>query len=99
MKIEFGKIYEGWRNHLFPPSELRNIINRISRARRKICDECPYNSKFSKGLIRRDIHCILCGCTLSAKTKCLSCECPDNPPKWTAAVSEEQEEEMTNGKE
>ncbi len=42
--------------------------------------------------MRPDAHCTKCGCTLSAKTKCLSCACPLN--KWAAIVSQEDEEQM-----
>ena len=90
------EIYEGWRNHLFPPHRIANIINAVSVSRRKICNTCPHNSKFSDS-IRRDVHCTLCGCTLVAKTKCLSCSCPDDPPRWKAVLTDEQEDEILNG--
>lgn len=97
--MNISDIYEGWRNHLFPPHKIVNIIKSISRSRRRICDGCAYNSKFLEGFKwRPDIYCTLCGCTLSAKTKCLSCECPDNPPRWKAVLTEEQEEEILNEK-
>jgi len=50
--------------------------------------------------MRPDNHCTDCGCTLAAKTKCLSCECPKG--KWKAIVDDDQEEQiknMINGKE
>lgn len=97
MKFEVDKIWEGWRNHLFPPEHLKKLILSVSRSRRRICDSCEYNSKFHK-TIRPDIHCTICGCTLSAKTKCLSAECPLVPPKWKAILTEEQEEMIENGK-
>lgn len=93
-----SNIYEGWKNHLFPPSRLKEIIKKVSRQRRAICDGCEYNSKFHKTM-RPDIHCIYCGCTLSAKTKCLSCDCPLPSPKWKAVVTEEQEDEMNENNE
>ena len=94
MKIEIDKIYEGWKNSLFPPSHLKEIIKKVSGQRRAICNECEFNSRFHK-TFRPDEHCVECGCTLSAKTKCLSCECPLGSPKWKAVVTEEQEDEMT----
>jgi len=39
-----------------------------------------------------DEHCVECGCTLSAKTKCLSCSCPLE--QWKAVITETQEKEM-----
>lgn len=97
MKIELDKIYEGWRNNLFPPSHLKKVIEHVARKRRAICNYCEYNSKYNK-TFRPDVHCIECGCTLSAKTRCLSCECPLKSPKWKAVLTEEEEEEMLNEK-
>lgn len=48
--------------------------------------------------MRPDEHCVECGCTLSAKTRCLSCSCPLK--KWTEIMTENQEQQfktMTNG--
>ena len=95
MKINLEQIWEGWSNHLFPPEELKEIIKKVSRSRRRICDSCENHSKHHSS-IRFDIHCIICGCTLSAKTKCLSCECPLTPPKWNAVLTDEQEEVIQN---
>lgn len=95
MKIELDKIYEGWRNNLFPPEKLKKVIKTVSKRRRYICDRCEYNSKFHK-TFRPDIHCTDCGCTLSAKTKCLSCSCELKPPKWEAVLTDEQEDEINN---
>ena len=35
-----------------------------------------------------------CGCTLSAKTRCLSCECPVK--KWEALMTDDQYDEIRN---
>jgi hypothetical protein len=67
------------------------MIKSVSVERLSICDGCPQHSKHFK-TIRPDAHCTNCGCTLSAKTKCLSCACPLN--KWAAIVSQEDEEQM-----
>lgn len=97
MKIEFDKLYEGWRNNLFPPEKLKEAIASVSRRRRYVCEKCEHNSKLHR-TFRPDVHCVLCGCTLSAKTKCLSCECPDSPPRWNSVLTDEQEDEMNNEK-
>jgi hypothetical protein len=68
-------------------------IYNVSRQRRRICNQCEYNSKFHKSF-RPDIHCVFCDCTLVAKTKCLSCSCDLKPPKWEAVLTDEQEEEI-----
>ncbi len=97
-KINFNQIYEGWRNQLFPPDHLKKAIESVSRSRRKICNYCEHNSNYHNTL-RPDIHCVLCGCTLSAKTRCLSCECPDDPPRWKAVLTDEQEDELNEKEE
>lgn len=44
--------------------------------------------------LRPDVHCTHCGCTLSAKTRCLSCSCPIN--LWKEVITKEEEENMKN---
>lgn len=60
-----------------------------------ICLQCDYHSdnakKYGYTSVRPDAHCVNCGCTLSAKTKCLSCECPLK--KWVAVVKTQEEEQ------
>ena len=97
--MNFKQILEGWRNNTIPPSHLKDLIKTTSEERMKICLDCGYHSKYHKTL-RPDAHCVNCGCTLAAKTKCLSCECPID--KWTAVLTDAQEEQlknMINGKE
>jgi Rieske Fe-S protein len=79
---------------LLPPEKLKKEIEKTSRERISICKQCEYHSanRTNYRTIRVDAHCTHCGCTLSAKTKCLSCECPLK--KWTALTTSEQEEEM-----
>jgi hypothetical protein len=85
------EIYEGWKNHLLPRKELKSEIRKIASDRIGICEDCSYHSKnrLNYKSLRVDAHCTDCGCTLSAKTKCLSCSCPRN--KWEAVVTREEE--------
>jgi hypothetical protein len=96
MRINFDQLIEGWRNHLIPPERLKKAIKRISTRRMAICSICEFNSRNLKDYhsIRPDEHCTICGCTLIAKTKCISCCCPMG--YWTAVVSEEEEKEIKN---
>lgn len=87
------QIYEGWKNHLIPSKNLKDIIKNVSEERLEICNACDSHSKNYKKN-RPDDHCTKCGCTLLAKTKCLSCNCPIN--KWTAVLTSDQEEEIKN---
>jgi hypothetical protein len=73
--MSLGQIYEGWKNHLLPEERKKAFIEHVSNSRMAICNECEHVSTKHK-TIRPDVHCIECGCTLSAKTKCLTCECP-----------------------
>lgn len=91
MKINFSQIYEGWKNNLFPAADMRDYIEEVSKERMAICEECDLISTKHKS-IRPDVHCTDCGCMLSAKTKCLSCECPKS--KWVAVMSSRDEEEQ-----
>jgi len=91
MKINFSQIYEGWKNNLFPAADMRDYINKIGEERMAICEDCDLISTKHKS-IRPDVHCTDCGCMLSAKTKCLSCECPKG--KWLAVMSSREEEEQ-----
>ena len=89
-----SQIYEGWRNNLLPPEKLKTAILETSNKRLAICKQCEFHSANRKNYktIRLDAHCTQCGCTLSAKTKCLACSCPLE--KWMGEVTPEQEEQI-----
>lgn len=91
--MSLNQIYEGWRNSLNPPEELKELISKTATERLNICFSCEHNSKFHNSY-RPDEHCVKCGCTLSAKTKCLSCQCPLDVPLWRPVLTPEQEKEM-----
>lgn len=95
MKFNLTEIYEGWRNHLFPPEHLKKIIKKVSAERLAICKDCYFNSKNQKK--GGPAHCTICGCPLIAKSKCLSCDCAlESSPKWKAIMTLQQEDEMTD---
>jgi hypothetical protein len=76
--------------------KLKKIIKYVATERMNICSPCEHNSKNKEEFsLRPDEHCTLCGCTLSALTKCLSCCCEMD--KWTAIVTEEQEAIINDG--
>jgi hypothetical protein len=89
--MSLTNIYEGWRNKLFPPEKLKLIIEHTAADRMAICYGCEFCS-IHHNTLRPDVHCMDCGCTLSAKTACLSCECPKQ--KWMPVVTNEQEQEI-----
>lgn len=77
-----GQIVEGWRNKIIPPKDLKGVIDTVSKYRTAICESCEFHSKYHDTPLRPDAHCIKCRCTFTAKTKCLSCRCPLDDPKW-----------------
>jgi hypothetical protein len=90
--INFGQIYEGWRNKLVPPTEMKALIHDVSQERLTTCSTCPFHSKFHSTPLRPDNHCTDCGCNLEAKTACLSCSCPQN--KWASVMTNPEEEDQ-----
>lgn len=76
--MSLGQIYEGWKNHLLPEERKKDFIDHVSQERLAVCEACEEHSSNKKDYksLRLDAHCTNCGCTLSAKTKCLTCECP-----------------------
>lgn len=94
--MSFSQILEGWRNHIIPPQEMKNVINKTSEERMSICKKCEWFSKNRENYttLRPDEHCTNCGCTLSAKTKCLSCSCPIN--LWDAVTTDENIDDELN---
>ena len=94
MKINFSQIYEGWKNNLFPAADMKPLIEEVSKERMKICEDCALISTKHK-TARPDVHCTDCGCTLAAKTRCLSCDCPRS--YWMAVIEDvEKEHEIKN---
>jgi transcription initiation factor IIE alpha subunit len=89
MHLKLKEIVEGWRNKIIPPEELKGVIEEVAKERNIICMQCPHHSRFHN-TFRRDEHCTNCGCTLSAKTRCLSCSCPLDPPAWGPVEHKEQ---------
>lgn len=90
--INFSQIYEGWRNKLVPPADMKDMIQQVSKERLSICNKCPFHSKNHSTPLRPDAHCVDCGCNLEAKSACLSCGCPQD--KWMAVVDDKQEEQL-----
>ena len=85
--MSLGQIFEGWKNHLLPQEREKAFIQHVSNERLAICEACDKHSK-NHASVRPDAHCTECGCTLSAKTKCLTCECPLK--KWVAQPMPEE---------
>lgn len=87
LKVNLKQVLEGFKNDWFPPEELRQLITDTSEERLAICKGCPFNS--TPGRISSLSRCLDCKCFLTKKTKCLSCQCPQN--KWQAIVTEDED--------
>lgn len=92
LKKQIQQIAEGWRNVIIPPEELKGLIKLTSKHRLEKCNLCSYHSK-NHSTNRFDAHCTKCGCTLSAKTKCLSCKCPLELSQWGPVIVKTTEDE------
>ena len=91
--MKWSEIYEGWRNKLLPPSHLKRMIEDVATLRMDVCRECKHNSRNKEERnVRPDEYCTICKCTLSAKTRCLACNCP--LLKWKAVITKKQQEEI-----
>lgn len=69
------------------------MIELTYQRRNDVCNGCEFNSENRKRddpnfkTMRFDRHCLDCGCTLSAKLRCLTCDCPKQ--KWVSLEKEE----------
>ena len=72
---------------------MKEQIKLVSEERMSVCNACSNHSK-NKKTVRPDEHCLACGCTLSAKTACLSCSCPIG--KWKELMTDDQYDEIRN---
>lgn len=93
--MSLNQIIEGWKNHLLPEERQKAFLQQVSNERLAICNACEEHSSNKKNYktMRPDAHCAECGCTLSAKTKCLTCECPLS--KWLAQPMPEDNDATT----
>ena len=76
---------------MIPPAQMKETIKLVSNERIQICRDCEFHSS-KHASIRIDEHCTDCGCPLSAKTKCMSCDCPKS--FWKAHVTDDENEEL-----
>ena len=91
MKIpHISHILEGINNSIF----VKEQVEKIANARNEICRTCPLNSinakKTGLSLLRPDVHCLDCLCSLYVKQRSLSSECPQG--KWNAIATEQEDE-------
>lgn len=90
MKLNFKEVWEGWRNHLLPPEDLKEMIEKTSQERLSICQPCEFNTTPER--IVNWSRCQVCGCPLKQKSKSLHSECPKK--KWGAVLTKEEAHEI-----
>ena len=64
--------------------------------RMEVCNSCDARDDKGKECAIKGTQpcCMLCGCSLSFKTRSLSSDCPAN--KWYAVITEEEEDALDN---
>src|SRR4051812_38075646 len=87
MKVDWMGLMEGVKNKLLPKRELENLIEQTYTERMAICHQCEFLRHNALGE-----KCGKCGCNLSLKGRCLSCQCPID--KWLAVISKEENETL-----
>ena len=93
-----GKLMDIWKNKKQIMEGIKNSIIRdefveeMASYRMDICTSCVHKDiEGTECLVPGTKPCCgLCGCSLEYKTRSLSSECPDN--RWTAVISEEDED-------
>lgn len=85
-----SQILEGIKNRLVRDE----FVEDVSRVRMEVCDSCDAKDTKGKECVVPGTQpcCMLCGCSLSFKTRSLSSECPAK--KWYAVITEEEEDEL-----
>lgn len=94
MKIDIKGILEGTRNSIFVKEE----VEKVAAERIATCRGCEFNSEVARAndasILRKDEHCLKCGCNLHLKTRALSAQCPLDPPLWTSLASDEETQKI-----
>lgn len=85
------EIAEGWANMVLK----KEHIERIAKVRRNICDTCEHISTKHK-TSRPDVHCVVCNCTLAAKTRSLDSACPVG--KWSKILKNNEQQKASDKK-
>lgn len=84
------QIMEGIKNSVIRDA----FVEKVAEERLKVCYGCPRKDDKGKSCVMPGTQpcCNLCGCSLSFKTRSLSSDCPDL--RWTALITEEDEDKL-----
>lgn len=92
MKIDLKGILQGVTNSIF----VKDVIEEMAQERLAVCRACPFNSEVAraegKTIMRKDEHCLDCGCNLHLKSRAPSSECPQK--KWLALATTEESRQI-----
>ena len=88
-----SSIAEGLKNNMFK----KEHIEVIAHERLKICLVCPFydpTGTSEKATFKGKPSCASCGCLTALKTRCLSCDCPEN--KWLKITDDHTSQKIKN---
>jgi len=110
IKLNIKEILNGYRNHLFPPSDLKEKIQEVVNHRKSICNNCKLNTNnicnpsiydeaiqdfdYQGELRKKGIKYSGCGCPLTIKQKSFHSKCPLG--KWLDELTPEENKEIEN---
>ena len=69
------------------------FVEEVAADRMTICNSCEFKGS-ECAVPGTEPCCNSCGCSLAFKTRSLSSECPEG--KWSAKLSEEEEDQLNN---
>lgn len=98
MKFNLIDTLKGITTGIYNSIIINEQIEEMAEERLAICRRCPFNSEVAKAngqnILRKDEHCLKCGCVLKLKTRYPAAQCPLDIPKWKALVTNEESEKI-----
>jgi uncharacterized paraquat-inducible protein A len=87
---EKKKIFEGLKNYVF----IDEFVEQIHNERMEICNSCEFIDRTGSSCVVPGTQpcCNRCGCSLKLKGRSLSSSCDEG--KWSAIITQEEQEEL-----
>lgn len=96
-----SKILEGMKNTLFRTRIVEETAaERLAICQSNVCGHYDQEGTSEKVILKGQPACSICGCTLSVKTRCMSCSCALDElsitPLWEAKLTQEEEDSLNS---